>query len=35
VNDLGGRLIARNAEAGGAVFEMQLPILNEETQAAE
>ncbi|ETX26666.1 cytochrome C biogenesis protein CcmE [Roseivivax isoporae LMG 25204] len=35
VNDLGGRLTARNAEGGGAVFEMQLPILNEETQAAE
>ncbi|MFZ5961519.1 sensor histidine kinase [Thalassococcus sp. BH17M4-6] len=35
VNDLGGRLIARNAEAGGAVFEMQLPIWNEESQAAE
>ncbi|WP_272006308.1 sensor histidine kinase [Roseovarius sp. ZX-A-9] len=31
VNDLGGRLTARNAVAGGAVFEMQLPILNEET----
>ncbi len=29
VNDLGGRLTARNAEGGGAVFEMQLPILNE------
>ncbi len=27
VTDLGGRLIARNAEQGGAVFEMQLPIL--------
>ena len=36
VNDLGGRLTARNAAAGGAVFEMQLPILEqEETQAAE
>ncbi|MGY9045790.1 MAG: sensor histidine kinase [Rhodobacterales bacterium] len=35
VNDLGGRLIARNAEAGGAVFEIQLPILNDKTQAAE
>ncbi len=31
VNDLGGRLTARNAVAGGAVFEMQLPILTEET----
>jgi len=32
VNDLGGRLTARNAEGGGAVFEVQLPILPEETQ---
>src|SRR6056297_2457412 len=35
VNDLGGRLTARNAADGGAVFEMQLPILPEETRAAE
>jgi len=35
VNDLGGRLLARNAEEGGAVFEMQLPVLNDQTQAAE
>nr|WP_246107379.1 ATP-binding protein [Puniceibacterium confluentis] len=35
VNDLGGRLMARNAEAGGAVFEIQLPILSDKTQAAE
>ncbi len=35
VSDLGGRLTARNAEAGGAVFEMQLPVLNETTEAAE
>jgi two-component system C4-dicarboxylate transport sensor histidine kinase DctB len=35
VNDLGGRLTARNAAGGGAVFEVQLPILPEETQAAE
>jgi two-component system C4-dicarboxylate transport sensor histidine kinase DctB len=36
VNDLGGRLTARNAAAQGAVFEMQLPILEEkEPQAAE
>lgn len=27
VNDMGGRLTARNGEAGGAVFEVQLPIL--------
>jgi two-component system C4-dicarboxylate transport sensor histidine kinase DctB len=40
VNDLGGRLTARNAPkdgtgGGGAVFEVQLPILNEKTKAAE
>ncbi|MCG7492667.1 ATP-binding protein [Thalassobius sp. Cn5-15] len=37
VNDLGGRLLARNAEGGGAVFEMQLPILTGESdiEAAE
>ena len=37
VNDMGGRLIARQAEGGGAVFEMQLPILtdDDETEAAE
>lgn len=40
VNDLGGRLTARNGEEGGAVFEMQLPALIDETtidetQAAE
>jgi two-component system C4-dicarboxylate transport sensor histidine kinase DctB len=39
VNDLGGRLMARNATPGGAVFEMQLPILEEldegESRAAE
>jgi two-component system C4-dicarboxylate transport sensor histidine kinase DctB len=35
VNDLGGRLTARNAASGGAVFEMQLPILPEEARAAE
>ncbi|MDA7424456.1 ATP-binding protein [Thalassococcus lentus] len=39
VSDLGGRLTARNGERGGAVFEMQLPILLEDipepTQAAE
>ncbi|KAA2317168.1 sensor histidine kinase [Pseudooceanicola sediminis] len=35
VNDLGGRLTARNAEGGGAVFEVQLPILSEEIEAAE
>ena len=35
VADLGGRLTARNAEGGGAVFEVQLPILSEEIEAAE
>lgn len=35
VNDLGGRLTARNGQKGGAVFEMQLPILDEEVEAAE
>jgi len=37
VSDLGGRLTARNGEDSGAVFEMQLPILNEaaDHQAAE
>ncbi|KUP91342.1 C4-dicarboxylate transport sensor protein DctB [Tritonibacter horizontis] len=35
VNDLGGRLTARNSEAGGAVFEMQLPILVDGMEAAE
>jgi two-component system C4-dicarboxylate transport sensor histidine kinase DctB len=35
VNDLGGRLTARNAASGGAVFEMRLPILTGEAQAAE
>lgn len=35
VNDLGGRLTARNATVGGAVFEVRLPILTIETKAAE
>ncbi len=37
VNDLGGRLTARNGQHGGAVFEMQLPILGSEDniEAAE
>ncbi|WP_037372882.1 sensor histidine kinase [Salipiger mucosus] len=35
VSDLGGRLTARNGAEGGAVFEMQLPVLNEKTRAAE
>lgn len=35
VNDLGGRLTARNGQGRGAVFEVQLPILNEDIEAAE
>ncbi len=40
VTDLGGRLTARNAEkggseTGGAVFEMQLPLMAPEIEAAE
>lgn len=34
VNDLGGRLTARNGQAGGAVFEMQLPILSEDAESS-
>lgn len=32
MTDLGGRLTARNAEGGGAAFEMQLPILASEDE---
>jgi two-component system C4-dicarboxylate transport sensor histidine kinase DctB len=35
VNDLGGRLTARNAADGGAIFEVQLPIIRQEAAAAE
>jgi two-component system C4-dicarboxylate transport sensor histidine kinase DctB len=35
VTDLGGRLTARNGDSGGAVFEMQLPILGSRQEAAE
>ncbi|MDV7144930.1 ATP-binding protein [Tropicimonas sp. TH_r6] len=35
VSDFGGRLTARNAPEGGAVFEVQLPILSENREAAE
>lgn len=35
VSDLGGRLTARNSSEGGAVFEMQLPILKASAEAAE
>jgi two-component system, NtrC family, C4-dicarboxylate transport sensor histidine kinase DctB len=35
VTDLGGRLTARNGDSGGAVFQVQLPILGSELAAAE
>lgn len=35
VNDLGGRMTAWNAPEGGAVFEVKLPILSEDIEAAE
>ncbi|MBD3679280.1 MAG: sensor histidine kinase [Rhodobacteraceae bacterium] len=35
VSDLGGRLIARNAQGGGAVFEVSLPRVPENVEAAE
>ena len=35
VTELGGRLIARNGSNGGAVFEIQMPIWNQDKQAAE
>jgi two-component system, NtrC family, C4-dicarboxylate transport sensor histidine kinase DctB len=35
VTDLGGRLTAHNSDGGGAVFEMQLPILANKQEAAE
>ncbi len=35
VNDFGGRLTARNARTGGAVFEIILPAYREGQQAAE
>ncbi len=35
VNDLGGRLYARNGRTGGAVFEVQLPLTDRSVQAAE
>lgn len=33
VADLGGRLTARNGQSGGAVFEMQLPVLDAAEDA--
>jgi two-component system C4-dicarboxylate transport sensor histidine kinase DctB len=35
VNDFGGRLTARNARAGGAVFEIRLPVWSGDAEAAE
>ncbi|MDH5798370.1 MAG: ATP-binding protein [Paracoccaceae bacterium] len=35
VSDLGGRLTARNADDGGAVFEISLPLLHKDVEAAE
>ncbi len=35
VNDLGGRLTARNGQDGGAVFEITLPLAANMTEAAE
>ncbi|MCJ8138907.1 ATP-binding protein [Falsirhodobacter halotolerans] len=35
VKDLGGRLTATNADGGGAVFEVQLPLLEDQMEAAE
>ena len=35
VNDLGGRLTARNGQDGGAVFEVTLPLAANITEAAE
>ncbi|SFS11834.1 sensor histidine kinase [Yoonia litorea] len=35
VNDLGGRLTARNAADGGAIFEVQLPAIKQGVAAAE
>ena len=35
VNDLGGRLTARNGREGGAIFEARLPALTETVEAAE
>jgi two-component system C4-dicarboxylate transport sensor histidine kinase DctB len=35
INDLGGRLTARNGEGRGAVFEVQLPLAGQDIRAAE
>ena len=33
INDLGGRLTARNGSRGGAVFEVQLPVIEDKVAA--
>jgi two-component system, NtrC family, C4-dicarboxylate transport sensor histidine kinase DctB len=35
ITELGGRLTARNSDDGGAVFEVQLPLMGKEVEAAE
>jgi two-component system, NtrC family, C4-dicarboxylate transport sensor histidine kinase DctB len=35
VGDLGGRLTARNGTTGGAIFEIQMPMLKQAAEAAE
>ncbi len=35
VNDLGGRLTARNTASGGAVFEIRIPLLGDDAEAAQ
>jgi two-component system, NtrC family, C4-dicarboxylate transport sensor histidine kinase DctB len=35
INDHGGRLTARNGTDGGAVFELQIPLMGEQVKAAE
>ncbi len=35
VSDLGGRLTAHNSDGGGAVFEMQLPLVTDKNRAAK
>ncbi|NNK79377.1 MAG: sensor histidine kinase, partial [Litoreibacter sp.] len=35
VTDLGGRLTARNGQNGGAVFEVQLPLIENGEQDIE
>lgn len=35
VTELGGRLTAHNGEGGGAVFEVQLPLMGKDIKAAE